>query len=114
MPTLTDPVELEEARIASTFTSPPPAIEVGEAEVAEEIVLADREVAAHPAADTPRASFRVIAEGDDDVGESLVIADAVALMDAARRDGKRHVAIVDVSTGALVDERDARAGIERA
>ncbi|POA78748.1 hypothetical protein, partial [Pseudomonas protegens] len=43
MPTVTDPVELEAARVASTFTSPPPAIEQGEVEVPEDAILGDYE-----------------------------------------------------------------------
>src|SRR5258708_36250049 len=43
MPTLTDPVELEAARVISTFTSPPPAIEVELVDVPDDVLLLDYE-----------------------------------------------------------------------
>jgi CheY-like chemotaxis protein len=55
-----------------------------------------------------RSDFRVIAEGDDDVGRDLTIVQALVLADIARRRGRRFVAIVDDITGAIVDERRAR------
>jgi CheY-like chemotaxis protein len=58
--------------------------------------------------DIHRPDFRVIAEGDDAVGTDLTLFDALVLLDSARLRGKRHVAIVDDTTGALVDERTAR------
>jgi CheY-like chemotaxis protein len=61
-----------------------------------------------------RSDFRVIAEGNDAVGRDLTLAQAVALMDVARGRGNRFVAIVDDTTGALVDERKVRALIKRA
>lgn len=61
-----------------------------------------------------RSDFRVIAEGDDAVGRSLTLVQALALVDIARRRGMRYVAVVDDVTGALVDERKARAYVRRA
>jgi hypothetical protein len=61
-----------------------------------------------------RSDFRVIAEGDDAVGHGLTLVQALALMDLARRSRRRYVAIVDDKTGALVDERRARALVKRA
>jgi CheY-like chemotaxis protein len=55
-----------------------------------------------------RSDFRVIAEGDDEVGRDLTIVPALVLADLARRRGLRFVAIVDDTTGAIVDERKAR------
>jgi len=55
-----------------------------------------------------RSDFRVIAEGDDDMGRDLTIVQALVLADLARRRGRRFVAIVDDITGAIVDERKAR------
>jgi len=55
-----------------------------------------------------RSDFRVIAEGDDEVGRDLTIVPALVLADLARRRGRRFVAIVDDTTGAIVDERKAR------
>jgi CheY-like chemotaxis protein len=55
-----------------------------------------------------RSDFRVIAEGDDEVGRDLTIVLALVLADLARRRGRRFVAIVDDTTGAIVDERKAR------
>jgi hypothetical protein len=52
--------------------------------------------------------FRVIAEGDDAVGTNLTLIEAVAVLEFAREHGKRHVAIVDDTTGAMVDEKAAR------
>jgi CheY-like chemotaxis protein len=60
-----------------------------------------------------RSDFRVIAEGDDAVGRDLTLAQALALVDLARWGGKRYVAIVDDTTGALVDERKVRAWMKR-
>jgi CheY-like chemotaxis protein len=60
-----------------------------------------------------RSDFRVIAEGDDAVGRNLTLAQALALVELARARGRRFVAIVDDSTGALVDERRARMLIKR-
>ncbi len=60
-----------------------------------------------------RSDFRVIAEGDDAVGRDLTLAQALALLDTTRRNGRRFVAIVDDSTGAMVDERKVRAWIKR-
>jgi CheY-like chemotaxis protein len=60
-----------------------------------------------------RSDFRVIAEGDDGVGRDLTLAQALALVDLARRRGHRYVAIVDDTTGALVDERRARTWVKR-
>jgi len=50
----------------------------------------------------------VIAEGEDAVTGGLPIADALAVAEFPRDRGKRHVAIVDEESGALIDERDAR------
>jgi CheY-like chemotaxis protein len=55
-----------------------------------------------------RSDFRVIAEGDDDLGRDLTIVQALLLADLARRRGRRFVAIVDDVTGAIVDEGKAR------
>jgi CheY-like chemotaxis protein len=55
-----------------------------------------------------RSHFRVIAEGDDAVGRDLTIVQALALVDLARRRGRRFVGIVDDTTGAMIDERKAR------
>ncbi len=52
--------------------------------------------------------FRVIAEGEDDLGRGLRIEEAVAVAEFAREHGKRHVAIVDEETSTIVDEDDAR------
>lgn len=60
-----------------------------------------------------RSDFRVIAEGDDAVGRDLTLAAALALVDATRRRGKRFVAVVDDTTGAIIDERRARIWIKR-
>lgn len=60
-----------------------------------------------------RSDFRVIAQGDDAVGRDLTLAQALALVDAARRRGMQHVALVDDSTGMLVDERRARTWVRR-
>lgn len=54
MATMTDPVELEVARVASTFTSPPPAIEVSAVEVSEDVVLAGYEARFGSLARIPR------------------------------------------------------------
>jgi hypothetical protein len=56
-------------------------------------------------------TYRVIAQGDDAVGVGLLLQDAIALMESARGAGKRHVALVDEATGAIVDERSARGRI---
>lgn len=53
-------------------------------------------------------TYRVIAEGDDDVGGKLPIEEALAVAAFAREHGQRHVAIVDEQTGVMVDEDDAR------
>jgi len=63
--------------------------------------------------DLARHTFRVIAEGDDAVGANLSLAEAVAVLEFAREHGHRHVAIVDDSTGAMVDEEDARRCVEQ-
>ena len=47
------------------------------------------------------------------MGHDLTLAQALALVDVARRNGRRFVAIVDDSTGAMVDERKVRAWIKR-
>lgn len=60
-----------------------------------------------------RSDFRVIAEGNDAVGRDLTLADALALVEVARRRGQRFVAVVDDSTGAIVDERRARLWVRR-
>jgi hypothetical protein len=178
-PTMTDPVELEAARVISTFTSPPPALEVSETEVpldslpaelredpAERamltcvpVVSASTEVIATLPLDSragfllslldgsltveqvldvsgmPRdealgllrdlqargvlvlrssaPAYRVIAEGDDDVGRALTVGEAMEIALAARTNGKRYVAIMDEATGTLLDEDAARAAAER-
>jgi len=53
-------------------------------------------------------TYRVIAEGDNDVAQGLPITDALAVAEFAREHGKRHVAIVDEETSAIVDEAEAR------
>jgi CheY-like chemotaxis protein len=60
-----------------------------------------------------RPDFRVIAEGDEAVGCELTLGQALALVDVARRRGMHHVAIVDDSTGMLVDEHRARTWVRR-
>jgi len=60
-----------------------------------------------------RSDFRVIAEGDDALGRDLTLAQALTLLDLARRRGRRFVAIVDDTTGAIVDEHKARRWINR-
>ncbi len=55
-----------------------------------------------------RRRYRVIAEGDDNLGRGLRIDEAVAVAEFAREHGKRHVAIVDEETSTIVDEDDAR------
>ncbi len=61
-----------------------------------------------------RPDFRVIAEGDDAVGCDLTLLEALSIADVARTKGKRrYVAVVDDSTGAIVDERRARDWLER-
>ena len=57
--------------------------------------------------------FRVIAEGDDCVERDLTLAQAIAVAEHARGHGKRHVAIVDDTTGTLVDDRTARRWVQR-
>jgi hypothetical protein len=57
--------------------------------------------------------FRVIAEGDDCVERDLTLGEAIAGAESARGHGKRHVAIVDDTTGMLVDDRTARRWIQR-
>lgn len=52
--------------------------------------------------------YRVIAEGDDGICAGLSIAEALAVVKSARDHGKRHVAIVNDETGAMIDEFDAR------
>jgi hypothetical protein len=52
--------------------------------------------------------FRVIAEGDDAVATDLTLIEALAVLEFSREHGKRHVAIVDDSTGVLVDEGSAK------
>jgi len=63
--------------------------------------------------DNTHSAYRVIAEGDDALGASLTLIEAVALLVIARGHGKRYVAIVDDATGAIVDEDDARDWVER-
>jgi hypothetical protein len=53
-------------------------------------------------------TYRVIAEGDDDLARALPITDALAVAEFAREHGKRHVAVVDEETSAIVDEAEAR------
>jgi hypothetical protein len=60
-----------------------------------------------------RPDFRVTAEGDDAVGFDLTLVEAVALLEHSRECGKRHVAIVNDTTGSMVDEDEARRRIER-
>jgi hypothetical protein len=60
-----------------------------------------------------RPDFRVIAEGDDAVGDCLTLVEAIAVLDLARQQGKRYVAIVDERTGSLLDEDLARRWVER-
>jgi CheY-like chemotaxis protein len=60
-----------------------------------------------------RSDFRVIAEGDDAVGRDLTLAQALELVELARQRGHRFVAIVDDASGAIVDERKARAWFKR-
>lgn len=60
-----------------------------------------------------RPTYRVIAEGEDALGSSLDVAEAITLMDSARWRGKRHVAIVDEASGEVLDEGDARAAMRR-
>lgn len=62
--------------------------------------------------DLNRRDFRVIAEGDAAVGKGLTLDEALAVLDYARQHRKRYVAIVDDSTGALVDELSARRLVE--
>jgi len=57
--------------------------------------------------------FRVIAEGDDDVGRDLTLEEAIAVAEFAREHGKRHVAIVDDTTSTLVDESTAHRWVRR-
>ncbi len=108
--TITDPVELEAARVASSFTSVPSAIEVGEIEVDVDDIgdaYADDEAPTTPATTSsspPRGGYHVIAEGDDAVGEHLTLDEALALAASARQHGKRYVAVVDDATDTLVDE----------
>ena len=52
--------------------------------------------------------YRVIAEGDDAVGVGLSIVEAVDVVKAAREHRKRHVAIVNDETGAMIDDFEAR------
>jgi hypothetical protein len=58
--------------------------------------------------DSIRPVFRVIAEGDDAVGSGLTLAEALAVLEFAKEHGQRFVAIVDETTGVLVDEQTAR------
>ena len=60
-----------------------------------------------------RTDFRVIAEGDDAVGSELTLPQALAALDLARQQGRRFVSIVDDTTGAIVDERQARTWVKR-
>ena len=62
-------------------------------------------------ADPSRRAYRVIAEGNDHVGDDLALAEAIAVMEFTRQHGGRHVAIIDEETGALVDEGDARRAV---
>ena len=55
-----------------------------------------------------QSTYRVIAEGDDNVARGLPIGDALAVAEFAREHGKRHVAIVDEETSAIIDEAEAR------
>jgi hypothetical protein len=52
--------------------------------------------------------YRVIAEGHDALGTGLTLDEALAVLDFARNNRKRFVAIVNDETGGLVDESDAR------
>jgi len=52
--------------------------------------------------------YRVIAEGQDALGTGLDLDEALAVVDLARKNRKRFVAIVDDETGGIVDEFDAR------
>jgi hypothetical protein len=54
------------------------------------------------------STYKVIAEGDNEVAGGLPITEALAVAEYAREHGKRHVAIVDEGTSTLVDEADAR------
>jgi hypothetical protein len=60
-----------------------------------------------------RPDFRVIAEGDDAVGFDLTLVEAVALLEHSRLRGKRYVAIVNDTTGWIVDEDEARRRLDR-
>jgi hypothetical protein len=53
-------------------------------------------------------AFRVIAEGENEVGHGLSIEEAFAVAEFSRERGKRRVAIVDETSGTLVDETDLR------
>jgi hypothetical protein len=61
-----------------------------------------------------RRDFRVIAEGNDAVGLGLPLLEALGVLERVKQRGGRYVAIVDESTGVLVDEAMARAWLERA
>ncbi len=63
--------------------------------------------------DPTARTFRVIAEGDDAVGTGLTIGEAVAVLEFARAHRRRYVSIVNDVTGAIVNEDDARAAVER-
>ena len=52
--------------------------------------------------------YRVIAEGDDAVGVGLSIGEALEVVKVARECRKRHVAIVNDETGAMIDDFEAR------
>lgn len=58
--------------------------------------------------------YRVIAEGDDAVGVALSIAEAIEVVKHAREHRKRHVAIVNDATGAMIDDFEARRLASRA
>jgi hypothetical protein len=78
-------------------------------------VVVFRAPRAKPGAKRPPAAptYRVIAEGEDAVAEALTLGEALIVLESARARGKRHVAIVDEATGAMLDEADARAAIKR-
>ena len=61
----------------------------------------------------PLQTYRVVAQGDDAVGVGLSLGDAIALLQSARTNGKKHVALVDELTGVMLDERQAKALLAR-
>ncbi|HEX8795984.1 MAG TPA: hypothetical protein VF765_33775 [Polyangiaceae bacterium] len=58
--------------------------------------------------DAGNRTYRVIAEGDGNLGRGLRIEEAVAVAEFAREHAKRHVAIVDEQTSTIVDEDEVR------